>query len=391
MTTARRWASTSVPRRATFDRTRAEPAAYLAGLLQQALQHGLPARRTGGPALAWAARRGLPDRRLAAALRRLPGRADPDLDVLLSDLAAVWPELAQRSRRLPSAAPSLTALAVRRSAARTVFVFGDGPLPLLVAKQPTGDGAGVRAETAALTAVDAADVAPRPLGEVSGAVLQEGVPGTPLDVLPVTPQTSAAAGSREAFDGLGAALARLGRTTASPGGPAAALLDPLDTALSADLLSTAARQQLHDARASLAALDVTVLQHGDLSPQNWLVGGAGFAGLVDWETAVPAGVPGFDALHAGVSLLEHGVGLARWSEERVAQSFAAAWPDAPWAAGARSAFRCSALAAGVPEPLLVPLQLAFFGRRLGRRLQRPAGYAVGPAAAARMVETACAS
>lgn len=380
----RRWVSTSFPRRAALDAARPEPADYLAGQLRQALRHGMPAARRGGALLAWVGRRGLPTPPIAAVLRRLPSRPQPELDAVLGGVERAWPELAARSDRLPAAPPWLTALAVQRSAAWTVFVFGGGPHPLLVVKQPGGSGKGVAAEAAALRAVEPAGVAPRALGEVSGAAVQEGLPGVPLLVEPVTPDRAAGLTRSAALDELAAALARLATVTAHRADLGAQLHDPVDRALAAGVLSSAAQQRVTAARAALAGLDLSVLQHGDLSAQNWLADGSRFVGLVDWETAVPDGVPGFDVLHAASSLLEHGVGLVRWSEARVEASFASAWESSARMAGAREGFREAASAGGVPEALLDPLELAFFARRLGRRLASPGGYlvGVGPTAAA---------
>lgn len=367
MSPPRRWATTTFPRTATLDTARPEPADYLAGMLRQALRHGMPARRKGGPVLAWIGRRGLPTAPISAGLRRLPERPAPALDLLLERVASAWPELAAASRWLPSHPPPLTALAVQRSAARTVFVFG-GRHPLIVVKQPLGDRTGVDREAAALRAAQAADVAPRLLGHLDGATVQEGLVGAPLPVPPVRASAARSLERSPGFGDLGAALARLAAATAGERDLGPRLFGPLEAALRSGLLSPQAERLLRAALSDLDRLAVSVLQHSDLSAQNWLVGDDGFAGLVDWEIAASAGVPGFDALHAGVSVLEHGVGLVRWSEDRVVEAFGSAWVSSGLFDGVRDAFRVSALAADVPEPLLEPLQLAFFGRRLGNRL-----------------------
>ena len=385
--TGRRWVTTSFPRRAALDASRPEPADYLAGQLRQALRHGMPAARRGGPVVAWVGRHGLPTHPLAAGLRRLPTRPQPELDAVLSDVERAWPELSGRSERLPGAPPVLTALAVQRSAAWTVFVFGTGgPHPLLVVKQPGGSGQGVAAEAAALRAVEPAGVAPRLLGEVSGAAVQEGLPGVPLLVEPVTPATAGRLTRSAALDELADALTRLAAETAHRADLGPQLHEPVERALSSGLLSAHAQQRVAAARTALIGLDVSVLQHGDLSAQNWLADGDRFVGLVDWETAVPDGVPGFDVLHAASSLLEHGVGLVRWSEDRVRAAFDAAWESSSRMAGAREGFRSVAGSAGVPVDLHDHLELAFFARRLGRRLASPGGYVVGVGPTAAAVE-----
>lgn len=384
-----RWVTTSFPRRATLDASRPEPAAYLAGLLGQALRHGAPARRRGGPALAWVGRHGLPTRPLALVLRGLRPAPQPELDAVLEQVRARWPDLAENARRLPAEAPPLTALAVQRSAAWTVFVFGSGAHPLLVVKQPGASAAGVQAEAAALRAAEAAAVAPRLLGSLDGAVVQEGLPGAPVLVPPVTVSRAAAMPATAEVEQLSAALVRLAAVTAHRADLGPQLHRPVQRAADSGLLSSGAVARLRAAQSALARLDTSVLQHGDLSAQNWLVGPEGFLGLVDWETAVTDGVPGFDVLHAGVSLLEHGVALVRWSSERVSAAFDAAWGSSGHFHAVRDGFRRSAGAAGVSDDLLEPLELAFFGRRLGRRLAAPGGYAVGVRETAAALERVC--
>lgn len=379
------------PRPATLDVSRPEPAAYLARSVEHGLHHGLPARRRLGPLAAAVGRAGLPTAPLAAALRWLPARPDAALDRLLDDLVAAWPELAAASRALPPSAPDLTAVVVQRSAARTLFVLSPGGRLLVVVKRPGADRSGVDAELAALAAARDADIAPRSLGAVGEAVVQEGLPGAPMRLPAVRPRTADRLDVGAAFHSLGQALARLARVTAGRRDLETQLLAPLDLALRAGVLSPAAERLLSAARRDLRGLDVGVLQHGDLSAQNWMVSGQDFAGLVDWETAVHAGVPGFDALHAGVSLLEHGVGLVRWSPARLEASFAAAWGNSSLFEHVRAAQALSSVAAGVPESMVEPLRLAFFGRRLGRRLRRPSAYVVGPTVAAAAVETVCRS
>jgi len=95
--------------------------------------------------------------------------------------------------------------------------------------------------------------------------------------------------------------------------------------------------------------------------------------------------------HAAVALLEHGVGLRRWSETAVTDAFRTAWNSAPLFIGARRAAREAAEAAGVPNAFVDSLEIAFFARRLGRRITGAAGHGLGRQAAADMLAVACAS
>lgn len=389
MTPPRRWVTVQRPRRATLDVSAPAPARYLADSVVHGLRHGLPARRRLGPAIALAVRGPLPAGALAAALRHRRTHPDPELDRLLDRLVQAWPDLVAVARDLPAVAPPLSAVAVQRSAARTVFVLAPAGRLLLVAKQPGASRAGLDAELAALTAAAGSDIAPRQLGLVGEVAVQEGLRGTALPLPPVRPATAGSLPRGREFDELGAALARLAAATVGHRDLGPQLFAPMGLARGCDLLSDRARRVLAAVARDLAGFDTSVLQHGDLSAQNWMVDHGRFTGLVDWETAEHAGVPGFDVLHAAVSMLEHGVGLVRWSPERVEQSFARAWTSSALFDGVRDAQAASALAAGVPESLLEPLRVAFFARRLGRRMRRPHGYTVGPRVVAAALEVVC--
>jgi hypothetical protein len=136
-------------------------------------------------------------------------------------------------------------------------------------------------------------------------------------------------------------------------------------------------------------LDVSVLQHRDLSAQNWLVDGASLTGLVDWEIAEPAGIPGIDILHAAVSVFEHGVGARSWSDANIAACFDKAWSQAGLFEGARAAVASTAAAAGVDGRFQESLTLAFFARRLGRQRAGLRHYGIGTATLATIVNTVC--
>lgn len=354
------------------------PARLYARLAAQALRHGLPARR-GGRLLAATARLGLPRPVVAALGRRFPRRHRPDLDDLLAEIETAWPLLVERSSRLPSEPSPLSALALQRAASLTVFVLGNGERPLLVAKLP-GKKKLLEAERAALERAAPVEIAPRYLGEVGGAYVQEGLPGNALPI----PRLE-----RLHWDGrlsqLAGSLARLAAATVQAE-PPEELAVPVELALTR--LDGPAGLALEAAWRDVQRVEVSVLQHGDTSAQNCLFADGHFSGLVDWERADGRGVPGFDVWNAALALLEHSVGLSRWSQERVLAGFRDHWLGA-WGRSAREAAAESTSAAGVPESLLGALETVFFARRLGRRLARPEAYATTPETAAQMLELIC--
>lgn len=403
-----RYARLRRPRRVLVSTDLPWPALFLGEQLSHALNHGLPARRRSGPLAAAVGRRGLPAPAVASLVARLPHRPAPATDAVLDAVREAWPTLvaaaggagdpgdsgdagdaggsgdagAPGAGRLVGDVPArLAALEVDRSGRRFVFVFADDPHPLLVLKSPdaTADGA---AEAEALTRAAALGLAPRCLGRIAGLEAQEGLAGRPLWVRPPgRPGWSGAYG--DAYASLGSGLERLASATAVPGGPDRLLADaqpalPLVRSPRTRLLVEAA---LRDVR----RLTHRSLQHHDLSAQNWLVRDDALVGLVDWDTAMPDGVPGHDALHAAVSLLEHGVGLRSRSPERVLSTFTRAWHEEPLLAQARRAHRACLVAAtgseALADRLAEPLQLAFFARRLG-------WVAVGDGHAALDVDTA---
>ena len=276
------------------------------------------------------------------------------------------------------------------SSARTTFFFApQHPWPLVVAKEPRGDGTRTAREIAALKTASSSAIAPLYLGRVREAHIQEGLPGFPPWVPGVRPESAHRAPSESSFRELGSALAHLATATGRRGEAHHALLAALDLAGTAELPASA-RRLIASARRDLGGLDTAVLQHGDLSPQNYLVHDASFVGLVDWETADHEGVPGFDVLHAAVSLLLHGVGVQRWTARDAGDSFRSAWPSSPLFREARTAVSHSVVAAGVDGSLVEPLTLAFFARRLGRQLGGRAQYDFGVPLLTDMLTTVCA-
>jgi hypothetical protein len=147
---------------------------------------------------------------------------------------------------------------------------------------------------------------------------------------------------------------------------------------------------LRAARAEVEGLDRAVLQHGDSAAQNCLFVDGRLSGLVDWEKAKPRGMPAFDVLNAAVAYLDFGAGLVRWSQGLVSETFEAAWGDSEFGKGVRASAKEALEAAGVDGASLGPVEVAFFGTRLGRRLARPQEYPTTSATAARHLELVCA-
>lgn len=382
------YAHVSYPWSARVDLRSPRPRAYYAALIGQALRYGMPARRRFGPAWALAGRRGVPEGILAGGVRLFPAAEEPEIDGLLESLAESWPELASRSRALPPRPPRLSALAIARSAGLTVFAFGDRATPLVVAKIAGAGGNADRLgiETDALRAAEPAAVAPRDLGLVAGAQVQEGLPGAPLRVPPLTPERAERLRFAPEHERLVAALMRLASTTATRGAPAG-LPERIDAALGYDGLHHRARALLAAAWRDVRCIDRAVLRHCDSSPQNCLFEGGDLAGIVDWELADLRGAPGFDVWNSALSYIEHGLGLVKWSEERAVEALARSWDASPFWREARAAARRAAAVAGVEDASLDALELVFFGSRIGDRLVTPeVRRGTGTATSARMCE-----
>lgn len=387
---SRSYAHVRYPWRAAVATDAAAPARLYAAIVAQAVRYGLPARRR--PAALWtrAARRELPVGALGWGIRRLPARPRPDLDELIEAAVGDWSALAERGRSLPSRAPSeLSALSLERRAARTVFLFGEGPDPLLVLKVPAGGDAAMAGEAEALREAEPASVGPRFLGRVAGAYAQEVVAGAPLEVQPMDVADARDLRLPAALADAMGGLERLGSLTAKEAPPSEE--GPiLRLALGYPDLADRPRRRLADAVRRVAALERTVLGHGDTSPQNVHCAGAHMTGLVDWELARTRYLPGVDIWAAAVSYAEHCLGLVRWSDEAVVAAFEAGWSDSPHYRGARARARSAVQAAGLEDADADALELAFFGLRLGRRLERPQDWPTGAGSAARMLETAAA-
>lgn len=112
--------------------------------------------------------------------------------------------------------------------------------------------------------------------------------------------------------------------------------------------------------------------------------------LVDSETAIDFGVPGFDALHAAVSWSEPAMVRSGATGQPVAAGFEAAGSRSPFFVGAREAEGESAAAAGVPNPLHEAVIAVFSARRVGRRsLRAPFPGAPAVTVARRILDAMC--
>lgn len=379
------------PWRAAVATDHPAPARLYATIVTQAVRYGLPARRR--PAALWTrvARRELPVGTVAQGLRRLPARPRPDLDRLLDDAVAGWSALTEHGPSLPAQAPTRpSALSLERRAARTVFLFGDGPEPLLVLKVPVAGETALAAEADALREAEPAGLGPRFLGRVGAAYAQEVVPGAPLEVQPVDVADARDLTMPAALEDAMAGLGRLGLLTAKPE-PATEEEPFLRLALGYPDLAEPARRRLADAGRRVAGFAQSVLGHGDPSPQNLHCTDGRMNGLVDWEYADTRHLPGVDIWDASISYAEHCLGLVRWSEQAVTAAFAAAWSGSPHYRKTRETARGAVLAAGLEDADADAVEVLFFGLRLGQRVERPEDWATGTGSAARMLELVAAT
>lgn len=384
-----RYIHVSKPWQAVLDADSDAARAHYAGLIDQSLRVGLPAARPLGVAWSVMARRGLPERLIAGAVKRFPRARDEELDELRARLTERWGALAELMPELGHGAPeTLALLAIERSAGRVVFVFGTGSEPLLVAKLPRTGHPGAEREVDALKRAAGAEIAPRHLGELSGAPIQQALKGRSPRVAPLRAAQAGSAPWPDALGQITGALTRLATDTRTPGRPEE--LDvAIEPALESDLLSDEARRRLSLAWSRLQALSSGVLRHGDTSAQNYLFCAGRLQGLVDWEEASPVAMPGFDALNAVVAYQEHGLGLVRWSQEAVVEAFRESWWSSPFWREGRAAGVAAAVAGGVAEDLTSDLVVAFFGHRVFERLEEPATHPTTAQTTARMLDVVC--
>lgn len=384
------YAHVPYPWSAEVQRDAVAPARFYTAVIGQALRYGAPASRTPGPLWALAGRTGFPETPLAALLRRLPGRPRPQLDEFVAAARDGWPELAARSRSLPATPPKMSVLALQRAAALTVFLFGKETNPLVVLKVPAPGDRRVDLEADSLREVEAAGAAPRYLGRLGEARVQEGLAGAPLRVEPLTPRSASTFAWSPTLDDVADGIGRLGAATVKSGAPDD-IARRMDMSVAYEGLDSQTRRVLSAAWADVRSSRASVLRHRDTSPQNCLVADGRLSGVVDWELAVPRGGPGFDVWNLALSYMEFGVGLTRWSQDLLAETFERSWRDSPFWRDGRAAARRAAVAAGAAEGDLDALEVCFFGSRIGDRLLRPGWQATGPDTVARALRVVCSS
>jgi aminoglycoside phosphotransferase (APT) family kinase protein len=375
---ARRYASVRYPWSAAIDVSSPYPARHYAALVSQALRFTLPARRTPAPLWTLLARTGLPPApvaRLAALGRR---RARPDLEAVVAEVESAFPEVVKGP---------VSVLAMERRAALTIFLFDQDGRPLVVAKVPPPGDERVDVELRALEEAAPAAVAPRALGRAGDARVQEAIAGAPLELQPVTPESAGSLRWTPELGQLAEGLERLAKATRKDEVPDE-IEAPLERALGSGLLEARAAERLRAAWSELRGRPGAVLRNRDTSAQNCLYDDGRLTGIVDWEGAVPLGAPGFDLLNAALAWVEQGVGMTRWSQEAVIESYRAAWSGGFGEAAHADAVRCAA-AGGLDPAAGDALELVFLGWRVGRRLDNPAFYPTTAATAARMLEIAC--
>jgi hypothetical protein len=192
------------------------PRHFFGRLVIEAASNGLfaggPLQRLAGITIRTALRPGA----VAALTALLPPRPRPDVDAVLADVRAAWPQLVRAARRLPPEPADLHALALERRAGLTVFVFAGAPEPVLVAKV---GGRGVANEAAALREAEPADLAPRALGAAGRALVQEAVEGAPMRIAAIPPALAAKVPVTPELASLGDALIRLAGVSAKADSP----------------------------------------------------------------------------------------------------------------------------------------------------------------------------
>lgn len=386
---ARRYVRVPYPWRAAIDVSSPAPARFYVRLVVEGLRQPDPGQgvRRLGERLA----RGRPPEGAAArVIAALPRRPDPELDELRSALLGQWTALGTGMPGDPrELTDDLAFLALERSAARTVFAFASFTKPFVVLKLPRAGERGVFDEADALREAEGLGIAPRYLGAVGTAHVQEAIDGVPLVAGPADPARAAGLEWPPALTLLADAFTRLAAHTTKPGRPEELDL-PLALALGSGGLSQAAGRRLEQAWGALDGFTHCVLRHGDTSPQNCLYSPDGeLAGVVDWQDAWSHAAPGFDVWNAALSYLERGVAATGWSQERVVETFRGVWQESGYWRSARSAGRAAASAAGAAENEIDALELAFFGHRLIERLQEPGSHPTTPRTAARMLEIVC--
>jgi hypothetical protein len=383
-----RYATLRRPWNVTLDARSRAARRFFLRIAADNLNHGFPAARSHPLIWKLLAANAPRAHLLGPLLRMLPRRRRPELDDLLDELSGLWDRLAQGSARLPAAPPPLHAVAMERRAGRTVIVLGDSPTPLLVAKLPRAQPRKVDHESRALSRAAPAGVSPRFLLTIGDARVQEALEGAPQRLPPLSLESAPRLEWPAHLDQLTEALSRLARETLEKR-PPSELRVPIERALADAPINSVSRRLLSAAWHDVSRLPASVLRHGDTSPQNCLYSGGRLVGLIDWESAVFEGAPGFDALNAALAYLYCSLGLVAWSDDVAAEGFAAAWRESPFGRQAEASFTRLATDCGVPERWLESLEIAFFGLGLGRRLILPGPFVSGVKAWTQMLEFVC--
>ena len=386
---AARFVEVSYPWKARIDLSSPAPARFYVSLIAQTLEYGAPASRRFGPLWTLAGRVSLPESLVASVLRRAGGRLlrdRPGSEIETQAVLDAWPRLQEIDPSLPPRPASLTTLQLTRASAITSFYFGEGTAPLLVAKRPREGGTAVKAEIAALEEAAASGIAPLYLGTMEGAEFQRGLSGRAMRVPPLRIAGATSMSWTTQHAALAAGLCDLARTTAKSEAPSAMHDGVVELASEHPSLSDPTRRAVKEAHDALRDLPVAVLRHTDTSPQNILFEDERLVGLVDWADATSLGMPGADMWNAALACIDKGVSRVRSDERLLFSVFLSVWQASEFGREARRAGRDAAAAAGVPEDLLEPLQLLFFARRVGHRMQRPKEFATSADLAARMLE-----
>lgn len=331
-------------------------------------------------------RRPPPESLLRSALRLAPRRERPDLDVLALDLFAAWPRLMSEQGSSVSDPSVIDLLALERRSALTVFVFIGNDQPVLVLKVPRDGATGPVAEAEALRAAGGLAGAPRYLGRCRDAYVQEVIPGAPFPLEPLRPDRASRIRWDERHVRVAEALRALKIGTRTPEAPREAYPTRARVALRHPGLSPETNSAVGASIDAVDALSVSVLKHGDLSPQNCLFQGSRFSGLVDWEGAILRGTPGYDLLNLGVAELEHRLALFGLSPTEYVDAMVRAWSDSEYFTALRSCVASEVEALDLDRSIVPAIEISFFARRLGHRLAEPDRYVLGPDSAAAILE-----
>lgn len=360
------------------------PARFLSSLLNFGLTYSAPGG--GGAAIVRRALARKPPSPavLQVALRAAPRRDAPDLDRLALDLFAAWPRLTEGHDL--SDPPVIDLLALTRRSALTVFVFTGGDHPRMVVKIPRGDAGGPVREAEALQVANGAGGAPRYLGRCGPGFVQEAVAGDPVPIRPLPSDRARTMPWETRHAELAEALRGLAVATKAAAPPRESHGSRAREGVASAKLSSEAGATASDALTTSERLDASTLKHGDLSPQNCLFRDGRFAGIVDWETAIRNGTPGFDLLNFGVAEFEHRLALYPSSPSVYREAFLAAWSESPFFSSLRAAVRDQVLALDLEPRLVQAIEITFFARRLGHRMADAGRYVHGVDAAAGILE-----